>query len=198
MQKANIVKNKNRSTFWIKIKRFYLHPDVLYDKICIVTPTAISMKNALNAQCSATHIAQYSNVNHRVVMEMTLTCRGIDLCTVKFFMYLPKRGWFINQSYRFLLPRRNRKAANSNKGVVGSIGRNIPKMASPRDISPNIVNNAFTYFLITPSLNFMRCTFLPSSSRIQDENARCPSSRTISRAPGRKLLYVVSSPEKRP
>ena len=66
--------------------------------MCIVTPTAISMKNALNAQCSATHIAQYSNVSHKVVSEMTLTCRGIDLCTVKFFIYVPKRGWLISQS----------------------------------------------------------------------------------------------------
>ena len=50
-----------------------MRSDVLYDKICIVTPVAINMKKALKAQCSATNIAQYSKVSHNVVTAMILT-----------------------------------------------------------------------------------------------------------------------------
>lgn len=128
----------------MKIQWLYLRLDVLYDKTCTVTPMAIDIKKARNAQCSATNIAQYSKVSHRVVMAIIFIWRGIVLCSRKFFIYGPSLGWFISQSYSPLLLRRKRAADRSSRGVVGSTGKNIPRIANPRDISPNIVRNIFT------------------------------------------------------
>ena len=62
----------------------------------------------------------------------------------------------MSQSYSLLLLRRKRAADRSSNGVVGSTGRNIPKIANPRDTTPNIVSKIFNYLLIAPSSNFIR------------------------------------------
>ena len=105
----------------------------------MVTATAINMKNKRNAQCSATKDAQYSKVNHNVLIDIIFTLSGIVRCFKNVEIYGPKRGCSISQSYSLLLPRKNNAAARSSNGVVGSTGRKIPKIPKPKDVSPNIV-----------------------------------------------------------
>ena len=105
----------------------------------MVTPIAMAMKRALKAQCDATKIAQYNNVIHRVRMDTILTRRGMDLCTTKFDIYTPIRGWFISQSYNLRLPRRKSAAASRRNGVVGSTGTNAPMIPNVSDMMPRNV-----------------------------------------------------------
>ena len=58
--------------------------NVLYERMCIVTPAARIRKNRRNAICSATKMAQLSNVSQRNNIETILTFMGIALCFVKF------------------------------------------------------------------------------------------------------------------
>lgn len=109
----------------------------------IVTPAARRTKNARRAQCSATKIAQLRRVTQIKVIETTFTWSGIALWRVKFRIYFPNLGWFISQSYKHLLPRRNSAADKRRSGVVGNTGRKIPRTPNPSDKSPRIVSNNF-------------------------------------------------------
>lgn len=121
--------------------------NVLYDRIWIVTPTAITMNIRRRSQCSATKMAQKSRVSHKVLIETTLTLFGIALCSRKLEIYGPNFGWFISQSYRFLLLLKNKVAARSRNGVVGSTGTKAPAIPNPKAIKPNIVKTIFTSIL---------------------------------------------------
>lgn len=116
---------------------------VLYERMCMVIAVARRMKNSLNAQCSATKTAQLIKVIHTRLTDNTFIFRGIDLWIMKFRMYGPSFGWLRSQSYSTLLLRRNRAAARSRSGVVGRTGRNIPRIPSPKEISPKTVRIHF-------------------------------------------------------
>ena len=109
----------------------------------MVTAVASRIKKALNAQCSATNIAQYNRVIQSIDTDSTLIFKGIALLTIKLDIYGPSFGWFISHSYNPLWLLRNKAAERRSKGVVGSTGRNIPSIPSPNDISPAIVRTIF-------------------------------------------------------
>ena len=76
-------------------------------------------------------------------MATILILSGMDLWTMKLDIYVPSRGWFMSQSYSLRLLRRNKAAARRSSGVVGSTGRNAPKIPSPNDISPSMLRIIF-------------------------------------------------------
>ena len=79
-----------------------------------------------------------------MLTDTTFTCRGRDLCTMKFLMYGPSLGCSISHLYREGELFRNRKDARSRKGVVGRTGRKMPRMPKPNDMIPN---TAIRYFI---------------------------------------------------
>lgn len=101
---------------------------------------ASRMKNILSARMSVTNMAQYSRVIHTMLTEMIFTLNGIALFTMKLVIYGPSLGWFISQSYSLFELRRKRAAASRSRGVVGRIGRNMPKIPSPNEISPSMAS----------------------------------------------------------
>ena len=65
----------------------------------MVTAVASRIKKALNAQCSATNIAQYSRVIQSIDTDNIIIFNGIALFTIKLEIYGPSLGWFISHSY---------------------------------------------------------------------------------------------------
>lgn len=58
----------------------------------MVTAVASRIKKALNAQCSATNIAQYNRVIQSIDTDSTLIFKGIALLTIKLDIYGPSFG----------------------------------------------------------------------------------------------------------
>ena len=83
-----------------------------------------------------------------MLTDTTFTCRGRDLCTMKFLMYGPSFGWSISHLYSEGELFRNRKDARRRKGVVGRTGRKMPRMPNPNDTIPNAAIRYFITFFI--------------------------------------------------
>ena len=127
---------------------------VLNDRMCHVTPIATA-RSSKTIHKVFTITQDTIIVAHSVDMAMTLMRNGIERLILKLVTISLKLRIEIAQLYSRREPFIKLNAANNHRGVVGSMGRNIPKNPKAKDIMPIVFQ---TQLILSASCIFVSKT----------------------------------------